>query len=517
MPPSLTAAQIARMDRDFDKFLDGVRFNISDSELTPEKRHQRKAACADDPLLWAKTYYPDIFNREWSPLHYHIASLKKGKYTIEAYPESGKSALTFIIHVIRNIALQIGGVINVSLRTLDMAERRTKSLMRLLENNRLLMYDYDLRILESSGGWHVIGNTTLLATSYMVGLRGNTDERFQRFKISIQDDLYNRQSVRSETDNKAVVDFVTGEAYRQLQTEGLAITLGNAITKDCPIMKLAAMAPDGHFAYPAMKKDSEGLLASSDPDYRSTDEWLHFRDSGTVPWHIWNGEYMGTPAEAGNVLSKDDFSFIYVPNLKIIAAVTAIDPAHGENPNSCKKGIVTIGYAEPKASRPIYPILDIFYDQAAYTDIFDYLDALILTTPNHKAIYFENDFAQWDLAKPYYEHWRDTRKKSLAIIRFSSKTVKSEQFASDKYSRIMRLVYPHQMGEIRYSELLKGSAHYERHYYDALAFGPDMKQKVDSLDAMASAFWFIQRYRSKGGSNSFTPAKKRTWESKWTR
>jgi hypothetical protein len=517
MSPNLTSAQIARMDRDFDKFLDGVRFNISDAELTPEKRHLRKTACANDPLLFAKTYYPDIFSREWSPLHFHIVGLKQGKYTIEAYPESGKSALTFVVHVIRNIALQIGGVINVSLRTLDMAERRTKSLMRLLENNRLLMYDYDLRILESSGGWHVIGNTTLLATSYMVGLRGNTDERFQRFKISIQDDLYNRQSVRSETDNKAVVDFVTGEAYRQLQTEGLAITLGNAITKDCPILRLAEMAPDNHFAYPAMKKDSEGLWVSSDPDYRSTDEWLAARDGGTIPWHIWNGEYMGTPAEEGNVFSKDDFSFIHVPNLKILAAVTAIDPAHGENPNSCKKGIVTMGYAEPKSGRPLYPVLDIFYDQAGYFDIFNYLDALIKSTPAHKAIYFENDFAQWDLAKPYYEAWRLTSQKSLAIIRFSSKTVKTEQFASDKYSRIMRLVYPHQMAEVRYSDTLQGSAHYERHYYDALAFGPQLKAKVDSLDAMASAFYFVQRYRGNGGPTTFIPAKTRTWESKWNR
>jgi hypothetical protein len=81
------------------------------------------------------------------------------------------------------------------------------------------MYDYDVKVQQDKKGYYIVNNTILIASSVETGLRSIVDDDMKRIKISVNDDLYNKNSVASEYDNQKVFDFITSEIYGQMEDD----------------------------------------------------------------------------------------------------------------------------------------------------------------------------------------------------------------------------------------------------------------------------------------------------------
>lgn len=498
---TLTTKRIKDLDSRFEHLIDNLLFETIESELTPEKREARKRAAVDD-LSFAKIYYPDIFTAPWTDVHHHINGLKQGKYTVSGFRLLGKTAFTVIAKAVRPIAESIGGIINISQRTTDMSKNRTFAIRNMIMRNAMLVYDYNIEIQQDLKGYYIINNTTMIATSVEVGLRGYVDEKFKRFKISINDDLYNRQSVTSDLDNEKVIDFVTSEVYGQMEDDGLCITLGNSINDDCPIVRLKEQFPDNHFSQPAL--DEAGN--STWPE-RFDNEYWHNKKS-EVPMHVWEGEYMDRPFVKGENFTPEMINYININLIRIVASITAADPAHGTSPESCYKSLATLGITNKNK----VIMLDMLLRRVDYFTLFDYVFQLMRDMPFWKVMLFENDFQQWDFAMPYYEKWQEQNKRTIPLLMINSKESKTEFFGSDKESRVMNLVYPHTMKNFLYSDLLRGNSEFELYLRQLYSFGK-AKKKLDGPDATATAYIRIFEYLNHG---SFEPTKKRAIQkTKW--
>lgn len=484
-------SKIRHLDRNFESFLDRVLFETVETELTPEKRRERRERADNDDLEFAKIYFPKIFSAPWTDMHFFIAGLESGKYTLSGFPMLGKTALVCVVKVIKPICLGIGGIINMSLRTQDIAQERTAALSRLIQRNRMLCYDYDVEVQQDRKGYHIINNTTLIATSVEIGLRHYIDEEFKRFKISINDDLYNRQSANSDNDNEKVTNFVTGEVYRQMEDDGLSITLGNSINNDCPIVRLKQLFPDNHFSQPALDEDGH----STWPERFSDEYWE--KKKAETPIDVWSGEYMDKPYVRGEIFNENMIHHVNVNLLKIVATLTACDPAYGQSPESCLKALATLSITDKRE----VVMEDIWLRRDSYLLMFDYVNLLRLSFPRWRALLFENDFNQWALAQPYYQQWLERNNRPIPVIPHFSRNNKTEFYGADKDSRILNLVHPHQMKTFLYSERLKGTKDFEMYLRQLYGFGKS-KEKLDGPDAAATGFILIFNYLIEGSFKS---------------
>lgn len=484
-----------QLDDQFEEFLDRVLIETKDSDLTEEKRALRRKKCEFDELAFCETYFPAIFDAPWSRLHRHIASLKLGKYSVSGFRKSGKTAVTYVGKIVHRIATRQTKLVNLSLRTLRKSQERTAALVRLILRNKTLCYDWDIAIQQDQKGYYLINDVLFIASSYETGLRSIISDDFKRIDLSINDDLYDFTTVRSKTDNEAVAKFIEGEIYGALEDHGLSITLGNRIAEECPIELIAKSNPASHFSFPALNEENE----SNWPEKFSREYWLE-KERVTAP-DIWDGDYMDRPPRNGDVFDPAWDSFINISVIKILASICAVDPSYGQTPSACLKAAATVGITEKQ--RVI--VLDMYGRAEDYSLFFDYLDALRWRIPRFKAILFENDFNQWAFARPYYHDWIKRTRKTLPIAMHHSKDLKTERGA-DKDSRIMNLIHPLQTGQLLYDERLLGNRDFKTFLAQKAAYGAASKNKLDCLDALATAFIMIFRYLETG---TFRPSKKR--------
>jgi len=482
---------LAKLDANFEQLLDLVFQEVKETELTPEKKRLRRAEADKGGLEFAKVYYGKIFDSPWNAVHKHIAGLGKGKFTVSGFRKSGKTAFTFVDKIVRPICYRKGGIYNVCLRTLDIARERTFHIYRLITRNPLIMYDFDIEVAQEMKGYYIINNCHLVASSVETGLRNFIDDDFKRFAISVNDDLYNRNSVDSQRDNDKVTNFITSEVYGQMEDDGLCITLGNSINEDCPVMRLKKLFPELHFSLPAL--DDNGK--STWPE-RFSDEYWKLKQA-EMPYDVWMGEYQDKPVMLGNTMNPDWLRFIGVNRDNILVTVSAIDPARGESPSSCHKAIVTMSMTK---ERNQVIIEDIYLRRDGYVEIFDYVEALRGRFPHWKILLFENDFNQWQFADPYYSKWQKSRQRVLPIHLHTAKSLETDLRAADKDSRILNLVFPHQTGQIVYSLDVERTRDFEIYRNQFIAFRPDGRksQRVDGLDAAATAYIMIWRYITTG-------------------
>lgn len=489
---------IRQLDEAFEQFLDSVLIEAHDIDLTEAKRDARRIVADKDDLAFCKTYFPTIFNLQWNDLHHDIAWMKSGMYTISGFRKCGKSAVSYISKIVKPICLDVGGIMSINCRTLDLAQERTSAIKRLIFRNRLLCYDYDVKLVQDLKGFYIIGKTFLIAGSVKTGLRNLLDDEFKRIRVAINDDLYNKDSVTSEYDNAKVVDFIESEVRGQLEEGGLSITQGNSISETCPIVQLKEMHPEKHFSLPAL----DDLGRSTWPEYRTKEQWEEF--SKELPWDIWLGEYMDKPSIKGGVFDPGMLIPVNLNLIQILASISACDPSYGSSPASCDKAIITGGVT---SSHEVI-VEDIYIRKDEYTILFDYVAALAPRMPNWKCMLFENDFSQWKFAEPYYRDWMKKQKKTLPIITFLSSSLATEHRAADKESRIMNLVHPHQTGMLLYSMQIMMGADYDKFKNQFLAFGK-ATEKLDGLDALATLYIMIFRYIETG---AFKSLKKRIME-----
>lgn len=484
-----------RLDQEFELFILDIINDVDTSEFTPEKREERKKRAKND-FEFCKIYYPKTFTLPFNNVHKHISALKQGNYTISGFPTSGKTAFTFVTKVIKPILEDLDGIINISLRTQEIAKERTAHIFRLITLNRLLMYDYAPKIHQEKKGYYRINKATLIATSVEIGLRNFVDDNFKRFKISILDDLFNRKTVTSEKDNASVKDFITGEAYRQMEPKkGLSILLFNWISDDCPGAQVAEEFPANHFSFPV--KDAKTGKSNWEAKYPTAE--LPQLEADTAV-DVWNGEYIESPLLIGDIFDPVWLKFVNINFLNIVAAISVADPAFGKSPQSCAKGLATLGITDKKET----VMIDIYIRHEPYGLFFDYLYNISQDVEHWKSIYFEDDFAQWTIAKKFYETWLESNEgKRIPIIPFKSKELKTWR-GSDKQSRILNLVEPHQSGKFYYNLLIKNSRDYKTYQSQYLSFGSSNK-KLDGIDATASAYLKIFNYLKIGG-DKFDPA-----------
>ncbi len=505
-----TFTNLEQQEAHLDQFLDQVQFETSTKDLTPEKRRARRKAADADPLAFARTYFPGVFTGEMSELHKWMASRGVGKWSVSGFPMAGKSAFAYLARMVRHIALGKGGIAVAACRTDDLATQRTKSISRVIQRNRLLVYDYSISMEQDSAGYHIFkaegGTTHLVAGSVNVGLRSIVDDDFKRIRIAVGDDLYNRESVRSDTDNERVYKWIVGELYRQLKPDAVCFVLGNAIAEGAPIVRLKKNYPDQHFSFPIKHPDGSPTWPE---EY--TPERIAKLEAET-DWDVWEGEYMDTPAERGDSFDPDWIKVEHVDPGDILATISIVDPAHGESPTSCSKGAATLAILTDHR----IACLDLYIRQGGYHHLFDWLQEQRRRWPHFKTILFEDDFAQWGFAQPYYMQWLERRKDPLPITRFNSRDNHTSQRAADKDSRILTLVHPHSTGLFVYDSRIavEGNPDWEKYRTQYLGHGKK-KTKLDGLDAVASGYIMIRRYLSTDTfkSTGQRRMKKPTWDS----
>jgi hypothetical protein len=228
--------------------------------------------------------------------------------------------------------------------------------------------------------------------------------------------------------------------------------------------------------------------------------WVDF--TATIPFDIWMGEYMDQPLQKGEIFDIDWIRGININLIKITSSLSAIDPATGKTPSACFKGIATLGLTDQ--GMPV--CLDMYTRREDYSAVFDYVDNLRSIMPNWQVLLFENDFNQYFTAQPYYLDWQRRTGKVLPIQIFNSKDNKTDQYGSSKEQRIMNLVHPHQTGQFYYNENILKNSDFKRYKNMYISFGKT-KEKVDSLDALATAFIMIRRWVNQGSFKSLKDKK----------
>ena len=495
--------QFRQLDEKFEHFLDNVLVEVVETELTPEKRAVRRKRADADDLEFCKIYFPRIFNLEWNELHLRTANLAPGMYTRSGFRKCGKSAFSYITLIVKPIAQNIRGLVGINCQTLeDLAKERTAAFKRIIMRNQLLCFDYDIELNQDMKGHYIFRETHLVSGSVNKGLRAMMDDEFIRFKRIVNDDLYDATNVASANHTARVVEFIESECSGQLEDDGICVTLGNATAENAPIVTLREKNPKNHFGLPALDEDNE----SGWPEYiEDAEAWDDYREKKSISYSVWLGDYMDKPGLQGDILDPDWIRPVNLNLIKIVAAISAADPAHGQSPAACDKGLATLGITDKEKIIG----LDMYCRKESYTAFFDYVNELRKHIPMWKCLLFENDFNQWNVAMPYYEQWCKQRKTTLPIIRHLASQLATAQHGADKESRFLNLVYPHQTGQILYDESIMKTPDFEKYKAQYCALGKD-KNKLDALDAMATAFILIWRYKTSAGS-SFKVLKERTY------
>lgn len=480
--------QFNELDIQFEQFLDSINLSVEDNELTAELAAKRRKIADADDFQFCKIYFPAIFTDPFNAIHVHISELKTGQHSVSGCRHFGKTAFGYVTKLIKKIALGGSGLLGLGLRTQDDAIERTSALVRLMSRNKKLMYDYNVQIQQDRKGDYIINNKQFVAFGFREGLRTIIDDEFKRFEIIILDDIFNRQSISSEKDNEKVFNFVDSECSGQLRPDGLLIWFFNFISENSPGKRYADENPDTHFNLPA--RNDEGH--TNWPGSYWTDERLKEKEE-SLSFDVWMGDWMNNPQLKGEIFDKDWIRTVRINTLQIIASLTAVDPSHGQSPAACHKGVVTMGITADREC----VMLDVYLRKEDYSRMFDYIDNIRNSFPNFRAVLFENDFNQWFTAAPYYNSWCERKKKYLPIIPYSAKILKTDDYGSDKEGRIMNLVHPFQTGKLVVNDTIVQTPDYKRWQSQYVAFGKS-KEKLDGLDAAATAFIMLPRYMATG-------------------
>jgi len=481
---------INRLETDFNKRLKELKFKVQNCELTPEKKAERRKLADVDDLAFAKIYYPQIFDEPFNGIHEYIAKLVPGMWPISGSRKFGKSTFGYISQFVKPIALDEGGICVLCLRTLEQTKERTSMIRRIIMKNKLLLYDYDIELVQDKKGFYIFGKTHFIAGSFETGLRSIIDDDFKRIRRIICDDMYNATTVKSQVDNDKIVKFWESEVSGALERGATAIFFGNTISEICPMAIIAEKYPKTYFSMPAC--DTEGHTNWKGHSLFTDEYWETFQH--TIDYVVWQGEYMCTPCVVGEMFQLEWLRSINLNMIQITHSLSALDPSFGKTPEACYKGLVTLGLTSK--NEPV--VLDIYLRQEDYFRVFDYVAAIRASTPFWKILLFENDFNQFYIARPYYEQWQEARNDILPIMKFTSKSLKTDQYGSDKISRIMNLIHPHQSGIIKYNSAIIKNADYNRFVNQYIAFGGNTTEKLDGLDALATAFIMLKRFADRG-------------------
>ncbi len=499
---------VKEINEQFENFLDSLAISVSETELTPEKKKLRRAKADPSDSEFCKIYFPQIFNEDFNQCHRTIEKLVSGKYLITGARKIGKSAFAYVAKIIKQLSLGKIRQAGILMRTSENGSKeRTASLVRLIKRNKMLLYDYDIKIEQDKKGHYIINNVALLAVSIDQVLRGLTEDEFKRFDLLVADDLFGRTTVTSEYDNKKIYDFVTSEAIGQLEDDGLFLWLANMMSHDSPASLALKDEKLIHYSFPALinkygEADENGATCWTESKKHTTEYWN--KTKSETPYDVWMGEYMDSPILVGEIFNPDWIRTVNINTINILISIAGIDPSYGKSPDSCYKSVATMSLTD----KDQYILTDIYLRIEPYDQFFDYCWQIRESIPALKCFYFEDDFAQWTIAAPYYDDWVKTRGKHLPIITHSAKDLETIYYGTSKESRIMNLVHPYQTGKIRNNEAIIKNNDYKIWLAQYTGFGK-LKTKLDGLDAQATAFIKLPEHLS--GRGTFESVKDRQY------
>jgi len=498
--------QLTAQNARFEEFLDDLLVGSNvESDLTPEKKAERRAKADADEFEFCQIYFPQIFFGPFNDLHKWVKNKNQGEWYLSGHRKCGKSAYVYVAKAIRHIVHSGGGVVNIGAETLGISREKTAKIYRLITNNKTLMYDYAPRVIQDEKGHYIINNVHIVATSVQTGLRSIDDDHFRRFVISIADDLYSALNVNSDIHVAKVLNYIEAEVSGQMEPEGVSYVLGNGITPDAPIVTLRTKHPKNYFSFPALNAKHKTNWKGH-PLY--TTAYWNKKESG-LPAHVWDGDYMDNPVEIGEIFNPDWIRGVAINTIQIIGAITALDPSRGTSAAASYKAMTTLG----RGSDDKDYVLDMFMRKEGWPQVFDYIDALRNNIPNWITLLFENDFAQWDYADNYYKDWLK-KHQPIPIVLFSAKQLKGS-FGNGKEERCLTLVHPHQTGKLLYADEVIKTKDFELFKKGYLSFGSPHPRFLDGLDSEATAHLKLNEYISlKNGSGSFKSQKQRRWPRK---
>lgn len=186
---------------------------------------------------------------------------------------------------------------------------------------------------------------------------------------------------------------------------------------------------------------------------------------------------------------------------EFLVRIATHDAARGESPAACRKALVTGSFMADGS----LVIEDIYARRENYTAFFNYALALRSRLP-YLVMQFENDFAQFDFAQPYYLQWCARSKAVIPLDVFLAKDLITEFSSAKKEDRIMYLVNPVQTNIIRFASGVLETPDGEV-FKNQFSGWPKWKEN-DVLDAMATLYILGRRYIESG---SFKPARERSW------
>ncbi len=89
-----------KLNARFEDRLSQFIVSVTESELTPEKRAERRSKCDHDNFEFAKTYYGHMFELPFNDVHRWLDSLTVGKKHCQAARYYGKSTFAYILLVL---------------------------------------------------------------------------------------------------------------------------------------------------------------------------------------------------------------------------------------------------------------------------------------------------------------------------------------------------------------------------------------------------------------------------------
>jgi hypothetical protein len=471
-------------DEAFESFLKRVTTQAKETDLTEEKRKERRARCDNDDFEFCHEYFPEIFNEPWNPIHHHIKNLTEGEYGVSGCRLFGKTTFGIFAKIVKKICLGGTGLIGLALRNEKDSKERTALIAKKIRRNKKLVYDYSINFQQMKKGFYIINDKSFVSLGMREGLRNWVDDNMKRFELIVCDDLFNRQTVGSELDNEKVYNFVTSECSGQLEPGGLLLWFYNFITPSSPGSRFTEANPEKNFNLPAWNEQEQ----TNWPGSRWTTEALRLKKKA-IPLDVWLGDWMNQPVLLGDIFDPKWLRPVNMNLINIMVTIAAVDPSFGKSIEACLKGAVIMGRSDKGKDM----ILDVYGRKESFDLLFDWLHEARSSFPGFRVVLWENDFAQWTIAAPYYKDWCASTKHVLPIVPYSSKSLKTENYGSDKMGRIMNLVHPHQTGEIIINEAIIKSDDYKVYQNQYISFGK-ATEKLDCLDAEATAYIMLPAY-----------------------
>ena len=205
-------------------------------------------------------------------------------------------------------------------------------------------------------------------------MRGiNVDNK--RPEVAVIDDLEDRENVKTEHQQTAMIEWFMGTFYKALAKNTKMMYLGNMVAKNCLLEQLCASPNWTTFLYGCLVPDESGKMVSLWPDRwplaELIEDFKEYQRLGLL--HIWMAEMMNRPGAGSKGFQAKQIKYDTLPVLDACTATfLTVDPAFTKNRTSDRTAIVVHALRENRP--PI--IVDYVHEKLTEGEIFE--NALML-------------------------------------------------------------------------------------------------------------------------------------------